>query len=786
MKTETPTRWWDLPTAVLLMGAMLTAATRLVVTDWTVNLNLVQTLVFFGVIAGLLLGQSRFSPRLAFLFGLAYGLFAVPFELGSTLGTGIEWSERLQSLAGRLNIIFRQLANHEVVQDSLLFIVLMAILFWVLSVYAGYNMTRYGHAWRAVLPAGLTLFVIHSFDAVMSERAWYLAVYLFFALVLVARAAYLHQHERWQQSRTALPPHLGLDFIRFTLLAAAVIVIFSWTVPALASTLPTAERVFQRIRQPWNEARDRFDNAFASLRSNVGVVSDYYGSSLMLGRGNRLTDSQVFDVKVDEKAPAGIRYYWHARTYDTYRNGQWFSSGGQANSFNPQTDTFVLPDETGRWAGIFEFLAATPVTSVFMPSEPHWVSRPGLADETLLPDGSHDLSTFRAQPSISAGEVYQVQASISTATVAEMKASGSNYPEWIKERYLQLPENITPRTRKLAGEITAGMNNPYDKAAAITNWLRRNITYSETVPNQPAGQETVDWFLFDLRQGFCNYYSTAEVVMLRSLGIPARWSVGYAQGEKLDDGSYLIRQRDAHAWPEVYFAGLGWIEFEPTASQPAIFRPLGDTQTANGSNSGTTPGEEDLKRQLDEELALMRDRGPGSVPNPNGPANPILRTFYWVGSLALGIAILIALAWRFRIRINMPPFPVILEASMMRVGMRPPERLRLWARRAALPPLSKAYLEINNSLRRLGRQPGISETPNERVESLSQVLPPAKAPAHRLVEEYQADNFSSTPGMADLPAARDASRKIRFLSYKAYLRSLFVRLQRPKRPSFTR
>ena len=79
---------------------------------------------------------------------------------------------------------------------------------------------------------------------------------------------------------------------------------------------------------------------------------------------------------------------------------------------------------------------------------------------------------------------------------------------------------------------------------------------------------------------------SAEVVLLRTLGIPARWSVGYAQGESTQDRTYIVRQRDAHAWPEVYFTGLGWVEFEPTASQQPLVR--GDRRSIPGQQSKPT------------------------------------------------------------------------------------------------------------------------------------------------------------------------------------------------------
>ncbi len=790
MKTSSEIRWWDLPAVTLLFAALITAATRLVATDWTNHLSIVQNLVFFGFLAGLALGQSRFSPRIVGFFAIAYGMFFIPWQLGRTMAPGIPWSERLISLGGRLNVIFSQLANQEVVQDSLLFLVLMSLLFWVLSIHAGYTLVRYGRSWRTILPAGLALFVIHSFDALISRRAWYLAVYLFFSLVLVARVSYLQQRERWKQSRTALPPHLGLDFIRFALLATAVIVVFSWTAPALANSLPAAERIFQRIKQPYYEARDHFDNAFASLRSQVGVVSDYYGNSLLLGRGNRLTDSQVFTVRVPKDAPLSQRYYWQARVYDTYENGQWFSGSSQSQDFNPQKDQFLAPGEQGRWTGTFDFYAAVSIATIFTPAQPEWVSRPAKADVTMGPGDTQDLSAFRANPTIQAGETYQVHASVDNATIAQLQAAGTDYPDWIKQRYLQLPDSITPRTRQLAIDITARQDTPYDKAVAITNYLRNNIQYSDSVPNKPTNQETIDWFLFDLKRGFCNYYSTAEVVMLRSVGIPARWAVGYAQGERLDDGSFFVRQKDAHAWPEVYFPSIGWVEFEPTASQPVLVRQAGDSSQTGDPNlnpSSNSDAEARQRAQLEEELAMLRrDRLGLASPANTSQSNP-LSVLYVALPLILGIAILFILAFRARKRFNLPPLPVVMESSMLKAGIRPPKSLQLWARRAALPPIAKAYQEINYALARLGSKPAPTDTPAERAAVLVKVLPVSTDPVQQLINAYQVVSFSQIPSEQEyISDAQKAGSHIRLLSYKAMIKYLFdkllVRIQRPKRP----
>ena len=165
------------------------------------------------------------------------------------------------------------------------------------------------------------------------------------------------------------------------------------------------------------------------------------------------------------------------------------------------------------------------------------------------------------------------------------------------DQYLQLPGDITPRTKDLAKKIASDITSPYDIANAVTQYLRTNIVYELSIDQPPPKQERIDWFLFDYQRGFCNYYASAEVILLRTLGIPARMAVGFAQGERKvsdtnqppigvgpvsndtqsnDTSTYVVRQKDAHAWPEVFFPGIGWVEFEPTVSQPDIARIPGN------------------------------------------------------------------------------------------------------------------------------------------------------------------------------------------------------------------
>ncbi|CAN7431444.1 transglutaminase domain-containing protein [Paenibacillus sp. LjRoot153] len=161
----------------------------------------------------------------------------------------------------------------------------------------------------------------------------------------------------------------------------------------------------------------------------------------------------------------------------------------------------------------------------------------------------------------------------------------ANKPEWAE--YLQVPVDLPERVKQLALDITKTATNPYDKAKLIEKYLSEHYPYTNT-PDETKGKskDFVDRFLFEVKQGYCDYYSTAMAVLTRSLGLPTRWVKGYSSGASsiADDireqgilsqlgatidldgaGTYTVRNSDAHSWVEVYFEGFGWISFEPTS-----------------------------------------------------------------------------------------------------------------------------------------------------------------------------------------------------------------------------
>lgn len=793
-------RWWDLPAALLLLAALMTAAIRLSATRWAQDLSIVQNIAFLGAIAGLALGQSRFSASVARIFALVYGVFIVPWQIGLTLGDGIQWSARLTSIHNRLLVTVNQLVQQKPVTDNLFFLFLMATLFWTLSVYAGYNLTRYAQPWRAILPAGIAIVIIHAYDSFFTIRTWFLAGYLFFALLLIARLNFLVQHNRWKENGTYLPPYLGLDFIRTALLAAAIVVVFAWTAPALASAVEPAEHVWLQVTRPWSSVRDRMSNAFYSLQASVGFVTDFYGDTMPLGRGNPLSDAAIMTVEAPPQIAAGVRYYWRDRVYDYYDGRNWTSTMSTGESLSPDSSEPKFPEYQGRVTEEFTIQTNQPIQTLHTPSQPVWVSRPVNAKLAVNPDGTVDLSVLKVDSFLRPGDIYKVKASLTAATIEELRQAGTDYPDWIKTRYLQLPDTVTPRTRELAAGIAEGLDNPYDIAQAITTYLRENLTYSDTVPPQPSNQDAVDWVLFDLQQAFCNYYATSEIVMLRSLGIPARLAVGYAQGQQLsrsqagaiptvqpgqnipqEIGStpdlFTVRHRDAHAWPEVYFPDIGWVEFEPTASQLAILRPQGDLSQTNASEANALSQREEELRNVQSLREELLARGGGPLTLNLAERGIIIPQAAWYVLAALVLALAIYFTRRVRKVRGSPPIAVQLESGLLRVGIQPPAILRRWVHYATLSLLARAYLELNRALKRLGAAPKPNETPAERASVLRRLLPVADKSIQVLLAEYQSATYGPISG--NVQAARLAGVEIRNLSFLEIIKRFFSRFQEP-------
>ncbi len=158
---------------------------------------------------------------------------------------------------------------------------------------------------------------------------------------------------------------------------------------------------------------------------------------------------------------------------------------------------------------------------------------------------------------------YQGTSDIAQAGAGDLRAAGGKYPADVISTYLALPP-VDRRIPRLAEQITASSGNNYDKTLALENYLRTHFAYTlqltRTVPHDPLAN-----FLFERKQGHCEYFASSMAVMLRTLGIPSRVVNGFRTGEFNDlTSQYVVRASNAHSWVEAYFPDFGWVAFDPT------------------------------------------------------------------------------------------------------------------------------------------------------------------------------------------------------------------------------
>lgn len=243
------------------------------------------------------------------------------------------------------------------------------------------------------------------------------------------------------------------------------------------------------------------------------------------------------------------------------------------------------------------------------------------------------------------GMEYQLNVSKPYPTPEQLRKAGPRVPG-VLEPLTELPDSTPPSVETRARELTRGIDNPFEQAVAIQNWFRRagNFTYTLEPADSGNGMETIENFLTDERQGYCEQFASAMAMMARSLGIPARVAVGFLSGERNDD-TYVFRGTDMHAWPELYLDGVGWVRFEPTPGQrtgapPAFGSNLDEsddsTMPQDGqTNSRTPPGETDSRSANLDKAAAANDGG-----GAGGGSSFPWRWLVGVGAFALAVAAL--------------------------------------------------------------------------------------------------------------------------------------------------
>jgi transglutaminase-like putative cysteine protease len=321
--------------------------------------------------------------------------------------------------------------------------------------------------------------------------------------------------------------------------------------------------------------------------------------------------SQETDVHLTVRSSAPA--YWRTGSYDRYTGSGWAQTG-DSRAYDGRVGTRGIRGERAEYRVTLE-RPATALPTVWRPA-----TVDGPAGLTVT-----DGRALRSERSLDPGTTYEGVSYRAPRDPAVLRSTGRDYPAEIADRYAAT-EGMSDRVARKTAEITADADNPYDEARAIETWLESNKDYSLNVSR--TSDSMAETFVFEMERGYCEYFATSMVVMLRSQGIPARYVVGYSTGQQVAPDTYRVRGMNAHAWVEVYFPDVGWVKFDPTPGSDRLQQERQSMQedlpeeeyapSEEGSPGETEPPEEDSPDEDREtageyEVSLNRSAVPGAV-----------------------------------------------------------------------------------------------------------------------------------------------------------------------------
>jgi transglutaminase-like putative cysteine protease len=695
-------------TVVLLFVMLLCVAWSIQSAEWTEGLSVLQGVVLLGCTVGIVLAKSRTPNALSHLLSALMGftwaayltsrvlaqasrlqnILPVPAGLPAVAGIaegGLPLDLATAELQRQFGDWFYALFTGATSAGNYVFIFLLAFLLWVLAYSNAWAIFRWQRVWWAVILCSLAMLLNITYAPV--SLTGYMLVFLLAALLLVVRTNLASHQQEWDAARVSYDADIVYGFLRAGLVVSLCVIVLAWVAPSALASRPFQE-TWKRVGEPWRRLQDQSSRIFQALNYRNEPAFVTFGLATKFGGAVNLSADPVMDVK----SPYGR--YWRVIAFHEYASDGWVNTDEEIISLGTDkldqlytgmqlrldvTQTITLRQDLSSEKMIAA--AGQPLRGQLpLLARISYITGDQQASQSrssgpLPPDMPGDATVLYAQEPLKAGDSYQVGSSITIADEESMRRAPIEYPPWIVPRYLQLPTTLPRRVRVLAEEVAAGRETPYDKAVAIESYLR-NIPYNQNIEGPKAGQDGVDYFLFEAKEGYCDYYASAMVTMLRAVNVPARYVRGYSLGE-FDNGIYHVLARDSHAWAEVYFPGHGWVEFEPTSAEPVIIRPSPRDDTVMPR---PTPEMEDAERLRDRDDLFGRG---SNVVMPTPPPEPLIqRIGRWVGwGLALFALVTLAVAL------------ILVRRRRQREGLSAAEwtyeKLVIWVRRLfRLSPLA--------------------------------------------------------------------------------------------------
>lgn len=592
----------------LFVFGMVTGLTNSI---WRLSSSWLLPMGLCAITAGWYTGGAKRNVGIAFGIGIIAGIvILILIQSGAYLDFSRAFSETQQiqiiytpltlnppntdiaayqlfSAVNNLNVYFSELSQwflnlvqRKAVSNLTAINLIWGSLLWSVLFAMGWLLRHQTHAFLASLPA---LILLGGVIGYTRRETSGLIITLGAIFVMIIFTELLKREHRWEIQHVDYSEEIRFDIITYSVPVLVLIL-------ALANFIPSIS--FDNIRSLLNLQNRLASGGQASLPTSLGLdqapldpIAGLPQSGMprshLIGSGVELSELKIMEISPGEyylppqfdpgaQAPS---YYWFGHAFEIYTGTGW-KTGEFQQEIIP-ADQQIFGDE---W---------TPNNVVKLT-----IRKSDDASSTLYFTGAL-VSVNRTVTIIThqdTGEYLygQITTKHYLATTAvydfsedQLSQSSTSPPEFILETYLDLPRDIPERVIELANNLTDQALTPYNKAKSIETYLRQ-FEYTLDLPTPPQDRDIVDYFLFDLQRGYCDYYASAMVVLARLSGLPARLVVGYGPGTyDYTQQKFIITEANAHAWPEIYLEPFGWVPFEPTASfTPRVWDADSDSESA--------------------------------------------------------------------------------------------------------------------------------------------------------------------------------------------------------------
>ena len=757
-------------TFIIVLLLVLSVVWSVETAHWLDGMPSFTVTAIIAVLTGL--GFAKIRRRAIFLHGASAILAYVLLVWQTRYLTADGWFiAKTSDMVSRFRVWVTAAESGGISADPLPFVIIVFILTWIVTYLASWFVFRSLRFWPAVIPAGLALFLNLLY---LPEKFWvFFYMFILMVVLLSMRMYFLRKRAAWDRKEVPYVRGISPAFGTTTLLLAGVILLTVVLIPRTDFGPDVMKRGWSVLSIPWKAMETELGRVLSFLPAQKPYTIHKFGDAFPFRGASSLGDHVVMLISSEQPAywraetfevytPKG----W--LTGDRVDLGEAFLPQDEEIAVYEGTELIEQSVEMGVssdaiFAGSnplhstrgFEIEISPPMTFEIDLSEPtdfdafpedlrpvarairadaetgtltftsaleampedtviQEIERDGRRAKKVIlsrkPPNPPDITALRPHRDLSPSDTYQAISYSSTASEEALREAGTDYPSWVTDRYLQLTDDLPQRVRGLAEGLTDNRDTPYDKAIAIRDWLRKIPFYSTDIEAPPEEADGVDYFLFETKRGYSSYFSSAMVVMLRSVGIPSRLAVGYSTGGWDDEtGQYVVISANAHSWPEAYFPDYGWIPFEPV--------PQNDVMVRGGFIRG------DEEASIEEVARLLQGGDPPGLGQDN--LSP-------VGRLSLG---------------PIPGWGIVATGSVISGAALVFLGIIVWVGYGLgkLGYPAQVYGKMTRLARLAGHGPKTTDTPREFALNLAVAMDSVDGHIERIGETYAARSYRPTP-----------------------------------------